>query len=99
MAFPRRTRLGRGALKQIGTLILFNLGLIAFLTPVTSDPLVRQLDWPFLVVGTVTATVFLWRGRVGRSAGQLLLVASALFIVLHNIVDTMAQTYWTPSSF
>ena len=72
--------------------LLFNLGLIAFLTPVTSDPLVRQLDWPFLVVGTLTETAFLWRGRVGRSAGQLLLVAYALFIVLHDIVDTMAQS-------
>jgi Ca2+/Na+ antiporter len=72
--------------------LLFNLGLIAFLTPVTSEPLVRQLDWSFLVVGTLTATAFLWRGRVGRSAGQLLLVASALFIVLHDIADALAQS-------
>ena len=56
----------------VGTLlyfVLFNLGLIALLTPVRVDPLVRQLDWPFLIAVTWLATLFLWRGRVGRSAG------------------------------
>jgi cation:H+ antiporter len=56
----------------VGTLLyflLFNLGLIALLTPVRVDPLVRELDWSFLVVVTLIAAAFLWRGRVGRSAG------------------------------
>jgi len=73
----------------VGTLLyflLFNLGLIALLTPVKVDPLVRQLDWPFLIVVTLIAATFLWRGRVGRSAGVLLLVAYAAYIVLHVVL-------------
>jgi cation:H+ antiporter len=49
----------------IGTMlyfVLFNLGLIALLTPVEIDPLVRLLDWPALIVVTLIATVFLARG-------------------------------------
>lgn len=72
----------------IGTLLyflLFNLGLIALLTPVRVAPLTRELDWPFLVLVTWLVTVFLWRGRVGRFAGALLLVAYAIYIVLHLV--------------
>ncbi|GAC1370964.1 MAG: hypothetical protein NVSMB44_38280 [Ktedonobacteraceae bacterium] len=70
----------------VGTLLyfaLFNLGLIALLTPVRVDPLVRTLDWPFLIVVTLLATVFLWRGRVGRVAGATLLAAYVIYITLH----------------
>ncbi len=73
----------------VGTLLyflFFNLGLIALLTPVRVDPLVRELDWPFLIVVTLIAAAFLWRGRVGRSAGVLLLVAYVLYIVLHIVL-------------
>jgi cation:H+ antiporter len=59
----------------IGTLLSFvlcNLGLIALLTPVRVDPRARWLDWPFLVGVTWVATIFLWRGRIGRGAGLLL---------------------------
>jgi cation:H+ antiporter len=73
----------------IGTLlyfVLFNLGLVALLTPVRVDPLVRQLDWPFLIGVTWLATVFLWRGRVGRAAGLLLLIAYACYIALHVLL-------------
>jgi cation:H+ antiporter len=70
----------------VGTLLyflLFNLGLIVLLTPVKVDPLVRQLDWPFLVTVTSLAALFLWRGRIGRGAGALLLTAYSIYIVLH----------------
>jgi cation:H+ antiporter len=73
----------------VGTLlffVLFNLGLIALLTPVRVAPLVRQLDWPFLVTVTWITTAFLWRGRVGRGAGGLLLAAYALYAVLHVLL-------------
>lgn len=73
----------------VGTLlyfVLFNLGLITLVTPVQVDPLVRQLDWPFLIVVTLLATIFLWRGRVGRFAGVLLLVAYVVYIVLHILL-------------
>lgn len=73
----------------IGTLfyfVLFNLGLIALLTPVHVVPLVRQLDWPYLVSVTWVATLFLWRGRVGRGEGLVLLVAYAGYIALHVLL-------------
>jgi len=72
----------------IGTLlyfVLFNLGLIALITPVRVDPLVRHLDWPFLVVVTLLVSAFLWRGRVGRLAGGTLLVAYAIYVTLHVV--------------
>lgn len=70
----------------VGTLlyfVLFNLGLIALITPVRVDPQVVRLDWPFLVGATWLATIFLARGRVGRLAGVLLLLAYALYVALH----------------
>ena len=73
----------------VGTLlyfVLFNLGLIALITPVRVDPLVRQLDWPFLIAVTLLATAFLWRGRVGRVAGGMLLTAYVIYIILHVIL-------------
>lgn len=73
----------------IGTLLyvaLFNLGLIALLTPVQVDPLVRQLDWPALIAVTWIATAFLWRGRVGRKASLLLLTAYGAYIVAQVFV-------------
>lgn len=72
----------------IGTLLyflLFNLGCIALFTPVHVNPLIRQLDWPFLIVVTLFVTILLWRGRVGRIAGVLLLAAYAFYITLHVI--------------
>lgn len=73
----------------VGTLlyfVLFNLGLITLITPVSVDPLVRSLDWPFLVGVTLLATMFLWRGRVVRVAGVLLLAAYIGYIVLHVVL-------------
>lgn len=74
------------AANLLGTLlyfVLFNLGLIALVTPVRVDPLVRSLDWPFLVGATWLATAFLARGRVGRVEGALLLAVYALYVALH----------------
>lgn len=73
----------------IGTLLYFvlcNFGLIALLTPVKVDTLVRQLDWPFLIGVTWLATLLLWRGRVGRGGGALLLLAYAAYLVLHVLL-------------
>ena len=73
----------------VGTLqyfVLFNPGLIALLTPVRVDPLVRQLDWPFLIAVTWLATLFLWRGRVSSGAGVVLLVAYGTYILAHVLV-------------
>src|SRR5581483_7119697 len=59
----------------LGTLLYFtlcNLGIIALLAPVPVPPLVRTLDWPFLVGATWLALLFLWRGRVARTEGSAL---------------------------
>lgn len=72
----------------IGTLlyfVLFNLGFIALLTPVHVDPLVIRLDWPVLVLVTWIATVFLWRGSVGRVAGGVLVCAYIVYVLLHVV--------------
>ena len=70
----------------VGTLfyfVLFNLGLIALITPVQFDPLVRNIDWPFLMVVTLVAAIFLARGFIGRIEGAVLLLAYAVYVGLH----------------
>ncbi len=63
--------------------VLFNLGLIALLTPVKVDPQVRSLDWPALIAATWLATLFLARGRVGRLEGGALLAAYVAYVAAH----------------
>ena len=70
----------------VGTLlyfVLFNLGIIVLVTPVTVSASMRSIDWPALVVVTWLATLFLARGRVGRIEGAVLLVAYAGYVVAH----------------
>lgn len=70
----------------VGTLlyfVLFNFGLVALITPVTVSPIVRNLDWPFLIAVTWLATFFLWRGKIGRGEGVVFLVAYICYIGLH----------------
>jgi cation:H+ antiporter len=73
----------------IGTLlyfVLFNLGLIALVTPVEVPSRVTTLDWPFLIVVTGLATVFLWRGGVTRLQGTILLAAYAGYVTVHVLL-------------
>jgi cation:H+ antiporter len=75
----------------VGTLLYFvlcNFGLIALSTPVHVAPLVRWLDWPFLVGVTWVATAFLWRGRVGRMAGMVLVATYGIYIALHVVLTS-----------
>lgn len=70
----------------VGTVLyfgLFNLGLIALLTPVVVPDRVRILDWPFLVVAAIVGTVFLLRGRVGRIEGAILVGLGVAYAALH----------------
>ena len=72
----------------VGTLlyfVLFNYGLIALVTPVQVDPIVRSLDWPALVITTWLATFFLARGRVGRPEGAILLLAYGVYVIAHAV--------------
>ena len=74
----------------VGTVLyfaLFNFGLIALITPVRVDPLVRSLDWPALVITTWLATLFLARGSVGRLQGAVLLLAYAAFVAAHVVMS------------
>jgi len=70
----------------VGTLIYFlwfNMGLIALIFPVSANPLVLRLDWPYLVGVTWLATLFFARGRVGRAEGALLVALYCIYVVLH----------------
>ena len=73
----------------VGTLLYFvlcNLGLIALIAPVDVEPSVVMLDWPFLVGTTWLATLFLWRGGVGRAQGALLLALYAGYAAAHLVL-------------
>jgi cation:H+ antiporter len=85
----RRGRPEVSAGNLVGTLLyvlLFNLGLIALLTPVRIDRLVRTLDWPILLGVTFLAVVLLWRGRVGRRAGGVLVAVYGAYVLAHVVV-------------
>lgn len=73
----------------LGTLLyftLFNLGLIALIAPVRTPALSRTLDWPFLILATWLGLFFLWRGRVGRREGVVLLAVYVVYVVLHVVL-------------
>ena len=59
------------------------MGLIALIFPVSANPLVLRLDWPYLVGVTWLATLFFARGRVGRPEGALLVALYCIYVVLH----------------
>jgi cation:H+ antiporter len=63
--------------------VLFNLGLISLLTPVTVPDRVRIFDWPFLVLAATIAAAFLLRGRVGRAEGAVLAGLGVLYAAVH----------------
>lgn len=67
----------------VGTLlyfVLFNFGLIALITPVPVGWTVRWIYWPFLMATTALAAGFLWRGRVGRPEGDLLVALYGAYV-------------------
>lgn len=85
----KRGRHDVAAANLIGTVLyfaLFNLGLIALITPVSVPDSVRWFDWPFLVASTGVATAFLWTGRVSRAAGVLLTTLFAVFVAVHLVL-------------
>jgi Ca2+/Na+ antiporter len=49
-------------------------------------PTTRTVDWPFLIGSTWLAAAFLWRGRVTRLQGALLLVVYAAYVAVHLVV-------------
>jgi cation:H+ antiporter len=74
----------------IGTVlyfVLFNLGLIAVAVPVPVPHRVVVLDWPFLIGSAWLATAFLWRGRVTRIQGAVLLAVYGAYIVASFLLE------------
>ena len=72
----------------VGTLLwfaLFNLGLIALLTPVHVPAQTRTVDYPFLVGASWLATAFLARDRVGRAAGATLVAVALAYALLRSL--------------
>jgi cation:H+ antiporter len=72
----------------VGTVLyflLFNLGLIALITPVTVPERVRVLDWPFLVLTATLGALFLGRGRVGRIEGAVLVGLGLVYAAAHVV--------------
>ncbi|MDQ6846394.1 MAG: hypothetical protein M3019_02235 [Candidatus Dormibacteraeota bacterium] len=85
----RRGRPDVAAGNVVGTVLyflLFNLGLIALLTPVAVPRLTRVLDWPALVIACAVAALFLARGRVGRLEGGVLLGLGLAYVTAHVIL-------------
>ena len=65
---------------------MFNLGLIALLTPVAVPRLTRLVDYPVLVGATLLAAVLLARGRVGRTAGAFLVALAVAYALLRAVM-------------
>jgi cation:H+ antiporter len=81
----RRGRPDVSAGNAIGTVIyflLFNLGLIALITPVAVPSYVRVLDWPVLLGSSAIGAACLIRGRLGRPEGALLVSIGVTFAIL-----------------
>ena len=72
----------------VGTVLyftLFNLGLIALITPVAVSHATRVLDFPFAVGTALVVAAFLLRGAVTRLGGLLLISLEGLFVVLQLV--------------
>ncbi|MGI8847124.1 MAG: sodium:calcium antiporter [Candidatus Dormibacteria bacterium] len=73
----------------IGTVLyfsLFNLGLIALLTPVAVPHLTVTLEWPYLVAVCWLASAMLWRNAVTRINGAILLGLGVVYAALHVVL-------------
>jgi len=62
--------------------VLFNIGIIAMITPLAVDDVVLTLYWPFLMGTLAVVSVFLLRKSVGRLEGAILLAIYPLYLAL-----------------
>lgn len=86
MVSPSRRGHGEVSVGNIlGTVMfftLFNLGTIAVVQPLTIDRSALTFYWPAMYGALVLVSLFLWRGRVSRAAGALLLIAYAAYVLV-----------------
>lgn len=61
--------------------VLFNLGVIALVAPLTVERSVLTFYWPGMYVSLLLVSALLWRGRISRRAGALLVAAYALWVL------------------
>lgn len=69
----------------IGTVmffVLFNAGIIALIHPLTLDASVLGFYWPAMMVVLGLMSILLWRRRIGRGAGILLLITYIAYVGL-----------------
>jgi cation:H+ antiporter len=62
--------------------VLFNVGLIAMIHPLAIDSAVLGFYWPTMMLALGFVIVFLWRGRIERPEGILLLVLYLVYVGL-----------------
>lgn len=61
--------------------LLFNVGLIALVRPLQVDRSVLGFYWPAMMLALFLVSTFLWRGRIGRLEGAILLWLYGLYVV------------------
>jgi cation:H+ antiporter len=64
---------------------LFNLGVIAIVSPLAVDVMTLRFYWPVMYGALLLVSVFLWRGSVSRAAGALLLLLYGTYAVVAAI--------------
>jgi cation:H+ antiporter len=85
LAPARRGRSDVSVGNILGTVLflaLFNAGVIALVRPLQVERAVLTFYWPALMIALVATSVFLWRGRVGRTEGGLLMAGYAVYVAL-----------------
>jgi cation:H+ antiporter len=69
-------------LGTVAFFVLFNVGLIALIQPLVVEPSVLRFYWPAMMAALGLVILFLWRGRIARIEGVVLLVLYAVYVVL-----------------
>jgi cation:H+ antiporter len=67
--------------------VLFNAGLIAMIHPLAVEPSVLRFYWPAMMLALALITVFLWRGRIARLEGGVLLALYCVYVGLAIAAD------------
>lgn len=60
--------------------VLFNAGLIAMIHPLAVEPAVLRFYWPAMMLALALIIVFLWRGRIARLEGGVLLALYFIYV-------------------